>query len=512
MRCALAGAVDISTDAAVAKVGLQFRSQPLTAEAPICLVVHQGFSVRYLLQTDILLRLLDRGRRVVVLAPSYELSYVRKVVPSDVAVLALPPMPKQGRLERWLRMLRHFLQAEHVSTAHEIYKRMLAEAPNRANRVVLRILHGVARAASCSRGTRRFVPWLEGRVARNSSYIAQLRSMGPALVVVTSTGAFGDDAYVVRAAQSARIPVVTVILSWDNTSSTGYPAAFGDYVVTWTKTMKREAIHLLDYRPEQVFVKGIAHFDVYHRPDAGFDRSTVLRHIGLDPMRRTVMLATKSPKAYGSNAAVADLLARAMMDGRLPNAQLVIRIHPIHYRRGEDGELLFGKSLARYVELAERYPHVHVSAPLLSGESRGHVMAGDEMVTISRLLRSCDVVVNMFSTMNIEAALLDKAIVNVCFQPEPREIPPSANPARFDIDSDAIEHHNMRIADSGGTRVAYSADELIEHVRAYLDSPNLDADPRRRIALDEGGPFPGCAGRMIADFLLHVAGSLGRRS
>lgn len=473
--------------------------------APICLVVHQGFSVRYLLQTDILRRLVERGSAIVVLAPAHEVVHVAQVVPPNVRVLALPPTQPQGRFQRWLRTARHFLHGEHVSTAYEIYKRMLAETPPGRNRAILRLLHALAGALSCFRMTRRLVPWLEGQLANDAPYAAQIRSIGPSLVVVTSTGAFGDDASVVRAARRLRVPVATVILSWDNTSSTGYPAAFGDYLVAWTEIMKTEAVRLLDYRPEQVAVKGVAHFDVYHRADAGFDRSRILEGAGLSPHRRTIMLATKSPNSYGSNAVIADLLARAMADGRLPNAQLVIRVHPIHYRRGADGELLFGRALASYQDVASRHEHVHISAPLVSGESRGHVMASDEMLAVSRLLRACDVVVNMYSTMNIEAALLDMPMVNVCFQPEPCEIPPSANPARFNIDSDAAEHHNMRIADSGCTRVAYSADELIEHVRAYLDDPSLDAAPRRRTALQEGGPFPGHAGRAVADFLLHAA-------
>jgi hypothetical protein len=126
-------------------------------------------------------------------------------------------------------------------------------------------------------------------------------------------------------------------------------------------------------------------------------------------------------------------------------------------------------------------------------------------------MRAADVLVNMFSTMNIEGALLDKPLVNVCY--ELTKAPPAwaRHRERYDIRSDAAEHHNMRIIDSGGTRIAYSPQELIEHVAAYLADPSLDAEGRRRIAEREGGPFQGTAGRAIADYIIHSARAGGPR-
>jgi hypothetical protein len=111
------------------------------------------------------------------------------------------------------------------------------------------------------------------------------------------------------------------------------------------------------------------------------------------------------------------------------------------------------------------------------------------------------VVVNMFSTMNIEGALLDKPLINVCFEGGGRPDRGGAK-ARFDIFSDAIEDHNQRIVDSGAAAMAYSADALLDHLRLYLANPAKDQAARQRVALDEGGPNRGRAGRSIADALL----------
>src|SRR5215510_14657195 len=239
--------------------------------APIAIAVHQGFSVRYMLQTDILPRLLSRGEAVVIIAPAHECDYVRAVVPATVPVVAAPPPPAAGRFQRYLRTIRHVLHAEHVSTAEEIYGRLLQAAPTARNRLMLRVLYRLARILALARPLRQAVPRLEAMLEDGTGFRDLLMAIGPKLVVVTSTGTFGYDAQILRATRALGLPVTTVILSWDNTASTGYPAGFGDYVVAWTETMKQELVRFLDYRPEQVAVRGIAHFDLYHRPDPGYD-------------------------------------------------------------------------------------------------------------------------------------------------------------------------------------------------------------------------------------------------
>jgi hypothetical protein len=407
--------------------------------------------------------------------------------------------------------MRHVLHHEHVSTAEEIYGRLRRAAPTPRNRLLLAILYRVARTLALARPLRRLVPRLEAGLEDVSAFKALLRKLVPKLVVVSSTGTFGSDTQILRATRTLRIPVTTVILSWDNTSSTGYPAAFGDYVVAWTDTMKQELVRLLDYRPEQVVVRGVAHFDLYHRADPGYDRVAVIRALGLDPDRRTIVFATKSPNSYLCNALVAEHLAAAIRDETLSNSQLVIRVHPIHYRRDRTGKLTYAPVLDAYRAIAQKYPHVVVSEPLLAGESRGHIMVDAEMLELTRLMRAGDVLVNMFSTMNIEGALLNKPLVNVCF--ELTEVAPdwTRHPERYDIRSDAAEHHNMRIIDSGATRIAYSPRELVEHVSAYLADPSLDGAARRVIAGREGGPFGGSAGNAIADYIIHSAQPAGAR-
>ncbi len=476
--------------------------------ATILLAVHQGFSQRYLLQTDILPRLTDEAR-VVVLAPADEVAGLAAAMPAGVVVEAAPAQVARGRLLRWLFLLRWFMPPGFVSTSREVFRRELNAVSSLRGRLGLHLLFGLARILSLAAPLRRLVPWLEGRLAPGHAFDGVLARHQPSLVVVSSLGDFGFDAELLRSAQRHRIPGASVILSWDNVTSKPYPAAHPDQVIAWTETMKADLVRLTDIPAPAVTVCGIAHFDVYHQPDPGFDRAAVVAALGLDPAKRLITFATKSPNSYRWNPNLAQAIAEAIARGDLPDAQLAIRVHPIHYREA-GGVRTYTAVLDAYADLCRRYPFVVLSEPVLAEGSGRFAMQPQEMTNLARLLRASDVVVNLFSTVNLEGALLDRPLVNACFEFE-EPLSRQAHRSRFDIRSDLAEDHNLRIVDSGGVAMAYSAAGMIAHIRRYLDTPAADAEGRRLIATREGGPNPGRAGIAVAERLLFDAVGGNRR-
>jgi CDP-glycerol glycerophosphotransferase (TagB/SpsB family) len=122
----------------------------------------------------------------------------------------------------------------------------------------------------------------------------------------------------------------------------------------------------------------------------------------------------------------------------------------------------------------------------------------EEMV---RLINGSDVVVNMFSTMQLEAALADKPVINVAFDPGPVPVNQKS------LTEEETQYHNSRLVRAGGVRLARSREDLIEHINQYLIDPTLDQQGRRTIVERECGPLDGRSAQRIADFILAVAGS-----
>ena len=63
-------------------------------------------------------------------------------------------------------------------------------------------------------------------------------------------------------------------------------------MVPATLSMKQQAVELHGYRPEDVFVTGTPHWDVYFRGTRGPTRDMFFRRIGADPSRKLVTLTT----------------------------------------------------------------------------------------------------------------------------------------------------------------------------------------------------------------------------
>lgn len=478
-----------------------------SARPKIVLTLHHGFSIRYIMQSGIFNTLRRAGADLVVLSLS-DPEHLKAKFPADGVVFEQIPasvgerVQRRGRFQRVLRFIRAYTHARSVRTTDHTLDIALKDAaltnPSitaRLNLLLLRSAIGIARR---SKFLRRLIVSTESRLYTADEYTEFLKRHAPDLVVTTSLGTFDYDQYVLRAARHLGLQTAAVVLSWDNTTTRGYPGAVVDHVVAWSDIMKWELEALNDVPGEMIAVEGVAHFDDYFRPDPDYDRRTFLKELGLDPDKRTILVATKSPNCYAQNPNIADILAQAIETNELPDdCQILLRVHPLHYRF-RDGECLYEEVLKVYHDLEARHPSLKLNEPDITSKAVNYDMATQEVLFLSRLLRSCDVLVNLFSTMNIEAAAFDVPMVNVNFDDLP-PMYPCVRGHRFDIRIDFESDHNQRIVKSGGTRIAQTPAELVRDVHRYLDDPALDADGRKKIVENEIGVNRGHASAAIAE-------------
>jgi len=485
-----------------------FDAAPCAAQARprIMIAVGNGFSIRYLLQTDIFGKLRARGAQIVILAQGDGSALARfageNVVIDSVSNAIGDTLARTGRIQRALRFIRHYTFGDWVQTLEDHYdiaRQKAQQAPMRTQ-MNMALFRAAIRLARKSRFVRRLILRTESALYCPEAYMEPVRRHRPDLLVTSSLGTFDYDYYVMRAAQRLGVQSAAVVLSWDNTTTRGYPGADADHVITWTDAMRREAVTYCDVPGERITVGGIAHFDEYFRPDSNFDRAAFLRGLGLDPAKRTVFFATKSPNGYAYNPNIAKMLGEAVADGRLPSdVQILVRIHPLHYRYN-DGQLVYAGAIDAYHRIAREFPAVIINVPEIRSARVSSDMADSEILLLSRLIRSSDVIVNIFSTLNLEGAIFDRPLVNVCFEDTTRLYEGELTP-RFDIGIDLRSTHNQRLLKTGGVRMVYSSAEMIDAVKSYLEEPSRERDERKRIVAQEIGPHHGNAGAFIADTL-----------
>jgi CDP-glycerol glycerophosphotransferase (TagB/SpsB family) len=298
------------------------------------------------------------------------------------------------------------------------------------------------------------------------------------------------------------VRTAAVVSAWDNPTNKGYRGADPDHVVAWSERMADQLVLHHDLPRERIVIGGVPHFDHYLRDDGLPSRAQLFSQLGLDPDRRLVLFAARSPASYLHNPRVAEALAQAVSEGRLGQpAQLVVRLHPVSFRPG------YELRLEEYRALADRHPDVHLDVPRVLSQRLRTDMPASESIRLGALIKHCDVLVNVFSTTALEGLLVDRPVVMVAPDAHragrddgPDEEPP-AGPRAF-----ADYEHTRELVNRGAARVARSMPELVELVAEYLAHPERDRSQRLEAAARECGPVDGQSGRRVAEHLLAFAG------
>jgi CDP-glycerol glycerophosphotransferase (TagB/SpsB family) len=147
---------------------------------------------------------------------------------------------------------------------------------------------------------------------------------------------------------------------------------------------------------------------------------------------------------------------------------VVARPHPKYGIRGIHTK----EPVGRYLLIDEPAKYLGESVETLEMEK-------SQMDHLANLLYHADVVVTGASTITIDAAVLDRPVINVVFDgrstlPEHQSI--RKNYYRFT--------HYIALVKTKGMRLVFSEAELIEWIKKYLDSPSLDREERKQVVRD----------------------------
>ena len=452
----------------------------------IVLLVSSGWGVRTFLQTEVLPELRKQARVALFCAPDL-MPPLRERLGEEVAIEPLHPFdPQAGAYGRAYRRRNHrFFRESSTAT------RRLKHADHRST------LSGrKALAFDLLDLEARLLPRREGLarekelLLRDDPHAAEYgRRLSGAALVVSTLPHSHDEAPPAVLARHLGIPSAAWINSWDNpTSKPAYFTAYDHYFV-WSDRMRSE---LLRYYPEAagstVDVTGVPHFDWYRCPAMRMSREELCELHGFDPRRPIVLYGTATPHLAPSEHLVVQRLARDLA-GADGSPQLLVRLHP-----GEAGGRFRGWQPG---------PGVAFQRPGERGRGSlaGYCPTREENREFVSSILHADVVVNLASTLTLDAALCDRPAVNVAFDLSPERSMQAA------IDQYYTDYDHYRtVVEAGAVRLARSPEELLAHVAAYLRDPGLEREGRKRLVDLWCGPFDGGSGRRLAGALLGRVG------
>ena len=316
----------------------------------------------------------------------------------------------------------------------------------------------------------------------------------PVLVIAANPGLVFSEVPLLRTARRRGVRAMALDPSWDNFTNKLVPVRHVDRLIVWNEIMKEQAVSLHGYEPSAISVAGAPQFDPHFR--ARTPRAEFFARIGADPNRKLIALTTTPRSLYTHHDHVLRELVKAMQDGRLQNAQVLVRLHP----RDE---------FDAYREFTGT-PHLIIEKPFRDTVTVADGLAIDVMPEHQRHLGDtlchADVVVNVASTITIEACIFDTPVVNINFD-GPDDSPYVKSARRYYSFT-----HYVNITSRGAVRVATSPDELVRDVAAYLINPSLDAAGRKQVVVDQCQFLDGRSAERVVRLVLDELGEAAARA
>lgn len=287
----------------------------------------------------------------------------------------------------------------------------------------------------------------------------------------------------VAAAKKLGIPVAAYITSWDNlTTKTRLTTDYDAYMV-WSDAMKNE---LLQFHPhaknKPVCIVGAPQYDVFMNSRFYVAKEEFLASHSLRRDKRTVLYCLGSPNFIKEDYSVLEFLNA--IDTRLSKEiQVIVRLHPGFYE--SDYKII--------PQIKQKFENVIVQGnrkyfdkiPLQPEES---------IIEWVNTFRHVDVVINLASTVTVDACIFDKPVINLNYDSEP-------GGPNMQLIKEINENwnHFSPIAKSGGVWNVNSTDELLTALRGYLDDPSLHREGRQRIVEHVCGSVDGGSGARMAE-------------
>ncbi|HYE84726.1 MAG TPA: CDP-glycerol glycerophosphotransferase family protein, partial [Vicinamibacterales bacterium] len=436
----------------------------------------------------------DRSLQVVLLSPmARDTAFVREFSRDRVQFVDQPAHTPQGLEARLLAIV----QASYLSRGQtESVRIRLAEA--RANGIIraLGVKAAIGRVLVepfTHNGSRYAVV---DRLVSHAEMERLFDQHPPKLIVAANPGLVFSEVPLLRTARRRGVFSMAIDPSWDNFTNKLVPVRHVDRLVVWNDIMKTQAMQLHGYRADAIRVAGAPQFDPHFRPHSRTPRDEFFRRIGADPSRQLIALTTTPRSLYRHHDHVLGALAAAIQQGPLQGAQILVRLHP----RDEVD------AYREFTGLAD----VIIEKPFRDTVTVADGLAIDVMPEHQRHLGDtlcyADVVVNVASTIAIEACIFDTPVVNICFD-GPGDTPYVQSARRYYSFT-----HYVNVTARNAVRVAQSPDEMVSMVARYLGDRSLDAAGRKQVVLDQCQFTDGRSAERVIQCVLDEIGAVNARA
>ena len=282
--------------------------------------------------------------------------------------------------------------------------------------------------------------------------------------IVFNTASRGDYG-VLKSAKRLGVPTVDMPKSWDNLSKVLFNVK-ADRMIVWSPFMKEQAVRLQGYKPGEVIVTGVPQFDFYARKDGLVSREAFCEKFGFDPKKK-IILFSSSGGDLCDEAYYVELIKKFTDEGKLPAMNVLVRPH-----------LGYKDDASRFARLAGLLGFViDTTDKQQSDKFKDNWDTRIEHVHhLVNSLHHADVMVNIASTMTLDATACGTPVINVKFDTQ------KGISRHFSTTRLYRTDYASAVTGAGGTWVAESKEGYLSALLDILEKGEKKETERERMA------------------------------
>lgn len=320
---------------------------------------------------------------------------------------------------------------------------------------------------------------------RSKTYENILKEYNIDAVFVPSTDV-QEDMVLMNVAKKMGIPVACFVHSWDNLPSRGSLVVEPDILLVWNNIMREQAQKLHNIPKEKIRVVGIPQYDTYKYKIPLLSRKEFMQNRNIEKYEKVITYTCSAKRVFPDEDVFLSRLIKLTQQQVFGNAVLIIRLHPSE--RAEQYMKLFHGQKDVIIDI----PDGSFAAEYVSSISQNGI---EKFVN---LMKHSDIVINLASTVAIDAAVFDTHVVNVAYN---IKLPSNAwNYAEKWYDST----HYSNAVKTGGIRIAHSEEELIRYMQAYLHDASLDREGRQKLVKEQCYKIDGKVAKRILSAIQEI--------
>src|SRR3989344_3035590 len=329
----------------------------------------------------------------------------------------------------------------------------------------------------------KIVPSLHLRIFNERPFREIFDKYQPSLVLIPHLYGWYDT-LVLSEARRRGIKSIGMASGWDHLDKYFLPFKV-DMLMAQSNQIKRAAMEFQNYRPENISLVGYPHFDFIEDRKYEMSREAILESLNFPKDSKFILYVSNSTYCPDEPEVIDEILKWADEKRFGDDVYLVIR--PYSGGRGQDKEFDRKK-----FEKFENHPRVRFYKREFWGDL-------EKSIYFVNIMRHADVVIAVYTTMALEAAVLDRPLVATAFDGH------SARPLRRSIRRFEAFEHFKDVLKIGAMKSTRSFDELFEALDSYLKNPNLDGDKRELTRQELCYKLDGRSSERIVQHILNEA-------